>query len=64
VPPLSHRRRRRRRLIFILPAGALVDRWNRKRVMIRCDSARFLAYGSIPLAFALEHLFGDELPLC
>ena len=43
-------------LIFILPAGALVDRWNRKRVMIRCDSARFLAYGSIPLAFALGHL--------
>jgi hypothetical protein len=24
--------------------------------MIRCDSARFLAYGSIPLAFALGHL--------
>ena len=26
-------------LVFSLPAGALVDRWDRKRVMIACDIA-------------------------
>jgi MFS family permease len=34
-----------------LPAGALVDRWNRKRVMITCDVGSLLAVGSIPVAF-------------
>ena len=29
--------------LFILPAGALVDRWDRKRVMILCDTGRALA---------------------
>jgi len=43
-------------LLFSLPAGALVDRWDRKRVMIRCDVARFLAYGSVPLAYATARL--------
>src|SRR5438105_1203498 len=43
-------------LLFSLPAGALVDRWNRKRVMILCDSGRALSLGSIPLAFALGRL--------
>jgi len=43
-------------LLFGLPAGALVDRWNRKRVMILCDTGRALALGSIPLAFAFGHL--------
>jgi MFS family permease len=43
-------------ILFSLPAGVLVDRWNRKAVMIRCDLARWLALGSIPLAFALGHL--------
>ncbi len=43
-------------LIFSLPAGALIDRWDRKRVMILCDTVRALALGSIPLAFALGHL--------
>jgi MFS family permease len=42
--------------LFALPAGALIDRWNRKAIMIACDSARWLALGSIPLAFALGHL--------
>ncbi len=27
-------------LLFGLPAGALIDRWNRKRVMILCDTGR------------------------
>jgi MFS family permease len=43
-------------LLLGLPAGALVDRWDRKRVMIICDSGRALALGSIPLALALGHL--------
>lgn len=43
-------------LLFSLPAGALIDRWDRKAVMIRCDVVRWLALGSLPLAFALGHL--------
>jgi MFS family permease len=43
-------------LLLGLPAGALVDRWNRKRTMIICDVGRALALGSIPLALALGHL--------
>ena len=42
--------------LFCLPAGALVDRWNRKRVMILCDTGRALALGSIPIAFAFGEL--------
>src|SRR5437667_6285556 len=42
--------------LFILPAGALIDRWNRKRVMILCDTGRALALGSIPIALLLGHL--------
>src|ERR1700674_5365235 len=36
--------------LFILPAGALIDRWDRKRVMILSDTGRALALGSIPVA--------------
>ncbi len=43
-------------LLFSLPAGALIDRWDRKRVMILCDAGRALAMGSIPLALMLGHL--------
>lgn len=43
-------------LVLSLPAGALVDRWNRKLVMILCDVARFLCMASIPLALFLGHL--------
>ena len=42
--------------LFVLPAGALIDRWNRKRVMILCDTGRALALGSIPIALLLGHL--------
>jgi MFS family permease len=43
--------------IFLsLPVGAVVDRWNRKRLMIVCDTIRALVLGSIPLAFAIGHL--------
>src|SRR5581483_1357762 len=39
-----------------LPLGALLDRWNRKTVMILCDVVRLLALGSVPTAFFLGHL--------
>ncbi len=43
-------------LLLSLPAGALADRWDRKRVMQICDFGRALALGSIPAAIALGHL--------
>jgi MFS family permease len=42
--------------ILVLPAGALIDRWDPRRVMILCDTGRALALGSIPLTLALGHL--------
>ena len=43
-------------LLFSLPAGALIDRWDRKRVMMLCDAVRAVCLASIPLAFALGRL--------
>jgi MFS family permease len=43
-------------LLLGLPAGALIDRWDRKRTMIVCDAGRALALGSLPLALALGRL--------
>lgn len=42
--------------LVTLPAGVLVDRWDRKRVMLFCDVCRFVSMASIPLAFASGHL--------
>lgn len=39
-------------LLLTAPAGALVDRWNRKRVMIVADAARAVALTSIVVALA------------
>ncbi|MHB8598773.1 MAG: MFS transporter [Ktedonobacteraceae bacterium] len=39
-----------------LPAGALVDRWNRKWVMVLADSGRAVALGSIPVALVFGQL--------
>ena len=39
-----------------LLGGLLVDRWDRKRIMIFCDIGRALSMTSIPVAFALGHL--------
>jgi MFS family permease len=41
-------------MLFYLPAGALVDRWNRKRVMLVADAARALAIGSLAAAPAVH----------
>jgi predicted MFS family arabinose efflux permease len=44
-------------MVFLgLPAGALVDRWDRRRVMIACDVVRSLAVASVPLAWLLGEL--------
>ena len=43
-------------LALSLPAGALVDRWDRKRTMILCDAIRCVSMGTIPIAYALGHL--------
>ncbi len=42
--------------LFSLLAGVLVDRWDRKRVMLVCDAGRALSLASIPVAYALGHL--------
>jgi MFS family permease len=39
-------------LIFSLPVGALIDRWDRKRVMMLCDAGRALSLASVPVAYA------------
>ena len=43
-------------LVFSLPVGALVDRWDRKLVMFLCDAGRAINTASIPLALALNGL--------
>ncbi|MFE4976928.1 MFS transporter [Kitasatospora sp. NPDC056651] len=40
-------------LVVQLPAGALVDRWDRRRVMLACEAGRFLALGSVVTVLAL-----------
>ena len=42
--------------LFSLFAGVLVDRWDRKKVMLICDTGRALCLASIPVAFALGYL--------
>ena len=43
-------------LLFTLPAGALVDRWDRKRVMIAAEAGRALALASVAVALWLDRL--------
>src|SRR5258708_24399536 len=45
-------------LVISLVAGAFVDRWDRKLLMIVCDVGRMLATLSIPIA-----LLGDRLTI-
>lgn len=49
-------------LVVGLPAGAWVDRWHRRRVLMSSDLIRAAALGSLPVAYALDvlalpHLF-------
>src|SRR5205085_455910 len=48
-------------LLFSLPAGALIDRWDRKRVMILCDAGRALTVASIAAALWLDVLSVRQL---
>jgi predicted MFS family arabinose efflux permease len=43
-------------LVFSLPVGALIDRWDRKRVMIICDLLRALVVLTVPVALWLDLL--------
>jgi len=43
-------------VVLQLPAGAYVDRWNRRAVMIGADLGRALALGSIAVALAVNRL--------
>lgn len=50
-------------LLFQLPAGALVDRWDRKRTMIVCDALRAVALGSVAAALVAGVLTFTQLVL-
>ena len=43
-------------LLIALPAGLVVDRMAKRRLMIGCDAARMLIIGSVPAAAALGRL--------
>jgi len=43
-------------LLLSLPVGALIDRWDRRRVMIVCHVARGAAIATLPLAMAFDAL--------
>jgi MFS family permease len=43
-------------VLLSLPVGALIDRWNRKKVMVLCDLGRCLVFASIPVAMWLDVL--------
>jgi MFS family permease len=43
-------------LVLTLPAGALLDRWNRKAVMLACDAGCALAHASLVLTLWLGGL--------
>lgn len=48
-------------LLIALPAGVVVDRTARRRLMLGCDVARTLIIGSVPVAWALGHLTMAQL---
>lgn len=40
--------------VLALPGGALVDRWNRRRVMLACEAAQVVALASLVAALLLD----------
>jgi MFS family permease len=47
--------------LIALPAGAIVDRHAKRRVMIGCDAARLVIIGSVPVAWAAGVLTMGQL---
>jgi len=43
--------------VLRLPAGVLVDRWNRRAILVVCDGARAVNAAAFALALALGHFF-------
>jgi Transmembrane secretion effector len=50
-------------VLFALPAGVAVDRWNRKRIMIGSDVVRTVALAGLGVAVATGHLTFGLVPL-
>jgi MFS family permease len=50
-------------VVLQLPAGAAVDRWDRRRVMTACDLGRSLALASVAVAACLGSLRYPQLPV-
>nr|WP_221204043.1 MFS transporter [Modestobacter versicolor] len=48
-------------LLIGLPAGAWVDRWRRKRVLVVADLVRAVVLGTLPLAYLLDVLTLGQL---
>jgi predicted MFS family arabinose efflux permease len=48
-------------LLLYLPAGVLVDRHDRKRVLVLASALGAVAMGSIPIALALGHLAFEQI---
>ncbi|MGX7671974.1 MFS transporter [Plantactinospora sp. DSM 117369] len=48
-------------LLVQLPAGAFVDRWDRRRMMILCDLGCLVATGSVAVAVLLGHVWVPQL---
>jgi MFS family permease len=48
-------------LLAGLPAGALVDRWNPKRIMLGCEAAQAVAAGSVVAAVLLHRVTVPQL---
>lgn len=48
-------------LLVQLPAGVLVDRWDRRRLMIACNAGGAMALASVAVAVALGHLWLPHL---
>jgi predicted MFS family arabinose efflux permease len=50
-------------LLFHLHAGALIDRWNRKHVMLACEAVRGVGAASIVVALAVDRLTFEQILL-
>ncbi|MFF4582468.1 MFS transporter [Streptomyces sp. NPDC001389] len=50
-------------LLLGLPAGAWVDRWPRRTLMIHCDTIRFLLLATVPVSYLLGGLVLAQLYL-